>query len=441
MNPPEQASAAELLADRRRYVAVSAGTSDVFVSYAEGARLRDVTGREYIDFAGGVGALNLGHRPAAVVEAVKLQADRFLHVGYSAASFQPYVDVCKRLVDCHPGAGPYKALLFNSGVEAVENAIKIARAATKRPAIICFDNAFHGRSMLGATLSYRARPYKRGFGPSAPEVYRAAAPYEYRGVTSDDSLASLRALLYGQVDPEQVAAVIYEPVQGEGGFIPAPPDFLPRLAALCHSHGILLICDEIQSGMCRTGLPAATMHYPGVVPDLIAWGKSLGGGLPLAAVTGHSTLMDAVHPGGLASGTTGGNPLSCVAATVVLDTVLDPEFQTAALAFGERLRKKVDTLGSRCDAVGEVRGLGAMVALELVTDTTTRAPDAACAARTVAAAQEAGLLIKSCGVNGNVIRILVPVTATDLDIDEGLAVLENALRASTRQPERDAVLS
>lgn len=420
----------ELTAKKRSLIPSGLQSPDIFVARAHGARMTDVGGREYLDFAGGVGCLNLGHTLTEIVAAIHEQADRYLHVGFSAAGYEPYLDVCERLVACHPGSGAVKALLVSTGAEAVENAVKVARAATGRPAVLCFDNAFHGRTLLGATLSHKAMPYKKSFGPLAPEIYRAVAPYPYRGVTAADSLASVRSVLRGQVDPAEVAAIIYEPVQGEGGFLPAPPEFLPALQELCREHGILLICDEIQSGMCRTGPPAATMHYAGVEPDLIAWGKSLGGGLPLSAVTGRAELMDAVHPGGLASGTFGGNPLACAAATVVLDRVLDPAFQAAARDFGDRLRARADALAARCPAVGDVRGLGAMVAVELVEDPAGRAPATKLTSDTIARAKRDGLLIKSCGTYGNVLRFLVPLTATDAELDEGFAVLERALTAA-----------
>ncbi|MEV4628236.1 aspartate aminotransferase family protein [Micromonospora sp. NPDC049523] len=419
---------AELLAERDRYVAACVATSPVFVERAHGARLWDVDGREYIDFAGGIGSLNGGHTPPDVIAAIHDQADRYLHIGYSVAQYEPYIQVCKRLVACHPGPGPYKAVLVNSGVEAVELAVKVARAASGRPGVICFDQAFHGRTLLGATLSYKARPYKRTFGPLAPGVYRAAAPYPYRGVGVEDSLLSIRRLLLGEVDPAEVAAVIYEPVQGEGGFLPAPPDFLPQLQDLCREHGILLIADEIQSGMCRTGLPAATMHYEGVEPDIVAWGKSMGGGMPVAGVTGRAQLMDAVHQGGLASGTFGGNPVSCAASIVALDQVLDPGYQDHAQRFGDDLRAALEGLAREFSQVGEVRGLGAMLALELITDPATKAPATRIAERTAVQARERGLIVKTCGTYGNVIRILVPLVATPRDVEEGLAILTGALR-------------
>ncbi|MBM7773213.1 4-aminobutyrate aminotransferase [Actinokineospora baliensis] len=397
-------------------------TSPLVVASAEGARIRDVDGNEYIDFAGGVGALNGGHTPPAVVVAIREQLEAHLHVGYSAAQYDGYSQVCKRLVACHPGEGPYKALLVGSGAEAVENAVRIARVATGRSAVIAFDRAFHGRTLLTAALTDRPGAFP------VPDTHRAMAPYPYRGVSAEDALASVRSLLAREVDPADVAAVVFEPVQGEGGFLPAPPEFLLGLREICTEHGIALVFDEIQSGMCRTGPPAACAHVPGAVPDLIAWGKSLGGGLPLAGVTGRAELVDAVPPGGIASGTMGGNPLSCAAARVTLDQVLDPAFQRAAADLGADLRSRLDELAAEIPLIGEVRGLGAMQAIELVTDRDTREPAPKATAAVVEAARGAGLLVKSCGAHGNVIRVLVPLVATTTDLDLGFGILRHALR-------------
>ena len=421
-----QSRSQALEADRRKYVSASVATAPIFVDHAHGVRITDVDGREYIDFVGGIGTLNGGHTPTEVVRAIHEQADRYLHQMYSIVQYEPYIEVCKRLTACHPGAGPYKALLLNSGAEAVENAVKIARVATGRAGIVCFDQAFHGRTLLGLTLTSKANPYKKDFGPYAPEVYRAAGPYPYRGISSDDAIASIEKLFKSQIDASQIAAIIYEPVQGEGGFLPSPPDFLPRLQDLCRAHGILLICDEVQSGMCRTGLPSATAHFEGVEPDLITWGKSMGGGLPLSGVTGRAELLDAVQVGGL-GGTYCGNPLSCAAAIVALDQVLDPAFQEQSQAFGERLRVKLDALAANSERVGEVRGLGPMLALELVTDRETKTPAAELTGRVVGLARERGLLVMAAGLYSNVIRVLVPLVATDDEVDEGLAILTGAL--------------
>jgi 4-aminobutyrate aminotransferase / (S)-3-amino-2-methylpropionate transaminase / 5-aminovalerate transaminase len=416
---------AELQAERERLITKGIATTPIFVDHAHGARIVDVEGREFIDFVGGIGTLNGGHTPQQVVAAIKQQADRYLHQCYSIVQYEPYLDVARRLIACHPGAGPYKALLVNTGAEAVENAVKIARYATGRQAIVCFENAFHGRTLMGMSLTSKAMPYKKGFGPFAPEVYRAQAPYPYRGIGTREALDSVERLFKSQIDPSSIAAMIYEPVQGEGGFHPATDGFVEGLVELCRRHGIIYIDDEVQSGMCRTGYPTAVERW-GVEPDLITWGKSMGGGMPIAGVTGRADLMDSVHAGGL-GGTYVGNPISCAAAIVALDQVLDPAYQAQSVAFGETLRARLDGIAARVGTVGEVRGLGAMLALELVEDRETKKPSAAIAARTIELARENGLIIMGAGVLSNVIRVLVPLVATDDDINEGMAILEAAL--------------
>ena len=322
-----------------------------------------------------------------------------------------------------------KSLLLNSGAEGIENAVKIARVATGRPAVVVFDRSFHGRTLLTMTMTSKVVPYKRGFGPFAPEVYRAAAPYPYRGVSTDDAIHGLEALFKADVDPESVACVVLEPVQGEGGFVPMPLDFPSRLRELCDRHGILYVDDEVQSGVGRTGPVWAIEHY-GVEPDLLVSGKSLGGGLPLAGVTGRSEVVDAVAPGGL-GGTFGGNPVACAAAVAVLDEIVTETFQHRARELGERIKEALDGIAARVDAVGEVRGLGPMLALELVEDRETKAPAAALAAATVAAARERGLVLLSCGLYGNVVRILVPLVIGDDDLHRGLELLEESLVAAS----------
>jgi 4-aminobutyrate aminotransferase len=306
-------------------------------------------------------------------------------------------------------------VLVNSGAEAVENAVKVARAATGRPAVIAFDRAFHGRTLLTMSLTSKVVPYKRGFGPFAPEVYRAPAPH--RGLTSEQALAALAHLFKADVDPQSVACVVLEPVQGEGGFIPMPPDFPKALKELCDTHGILYVDDEVQAGVGRTGPVWAIEHY-GVVPDLLVSGKSLGGGLPLAAVTGRAELMDAVHTGGL-GGTFGGNPVACAAAAVVLDTVASPEFLRRAEALGRTIRERLDAIAAAVPAVVEVRGLGAMLAIELPPELVPP---------TIAAARERGLLLLSCGLHGEAIRLLPPITIGEEDLARGLDALEAAVR-------------
>jgi 4-aminobutyrate aminotransferase / (S)-3-amino-2-methylpropionate transaminase / 5-aminovalerate transaminase len=398
--------------------------SRLIVAEAHGARIVDVDGRSFVDFAGGIGCQNTGHGFEPVVSAIHEQADRFLHQCFMVGSYEPYVEVCRRLAESSPcGSGEQRSVLLNSGAEAVENAVKIARAATGRPAVVVFDNAFHGRTLLTMSMTSKVKPYKAGFGPFAPEIYRTPAPYPYRGITSNDAIAGLEHLFRADVDPQTVACVVLEPVQGEGGFIPMPPDFPTRLAEICAQHGILYVDDEVQSGCGRTGRVWAIEHYAGVEPDLIVSGKSLGGGLPLAAVTGRAEVMDAVPPGGL-GGTFGGNPLSCVAAIAVLDAIVDPAFLDRAGELGETLRRRLDAIAGRRPEIGDVRGLGPMLAIEFA----DRTPDRAAA--TVSAAYERGLLLLSCGLYGNVLRLLPPLTIDADDLAEGLALLEESLDAA-----------
>ena len=385
------------------------------VARARGALIWDVDGREYVDFAGGIGCQNLGHNDPAVVEAIHAQVDAYLHQCFMVGSYEPYIEVCRRLGELSPcRGGEQRSLLVNSGAEAVENAVKIARAATGRPAVVVFDNAFHGRTLLAMTMTSKVVPYKRGFGPFAPEVYRTPAPYPLRGITEDDAIAALEQLFKADVDPETVACAVLEPVQGEGGFIPMTPGFPRRLQELLDAHGILYVDDEIQAGCGRTGPVWAIEHY-GVEPDLLVAGKSLGGGLPLASVTGRAEVVDAVAPGGL-GGTFGGNPVACAAANAVLDALED--VRPRAEAIGLRLREALEKMAP---PGSDVRGLGPMLGLELP----ERSPDRA--AEVVRAAREQGLLLLTCGLHGNVIRILVPFAVTDEQLERGLEILERAL--------------
>ena len=423
MQPTDTTAAERILAERARYVAPGATTPRLVVAEAEGARITDVDGRMFVDFAGGIGCQNTGHRHPAVVDAIKEQADRYLHQCFIVGTYEPYVDVCRRLAELSPcGDGEQRSLLVNSGAEAIENAVKIARAATGRPAVVVFDGAFHGRTLLAMTMTSKVKPYKARFGPFAPEVYRAPVPYPYHGISSDDAIAALEHLFKADVDPSTVACVVLEPVQGEGGFVTMPPDYPARLQELCRAHGILYVDDEVQSGVGRTGTMWAIEQYDGAEPDLLVSGKSIGGGLPLAGVTGRAEVMDAAPPGGL-GGTFGGNPLSCAAAAVVLDTVSDPEFLAAARELGVALRARLEALAARHLDVGEVRGLGPMLAFEFA----ERSPDRAQAV--VAAAFDRGLILLSCGLYGNVIRLLPALTITRDELDEGLAILEESLAA------------
>jgi 4-aminobutyrate aminotransferase/(S)-3-amino-2-methylpropionate transaminase len=400
---------------RERYVARGISTPPLVVERAEGARIWDVDGREYIDFAGGLGCANLVQNLPAVVDALHAQVDRYLHQCFMVGMYEPYVEVCRRLAELSPCRGAnQKSLLLSSGAEAVENAVKIARVATGRPAVIVFDNAFHGRTLLSMTMTSKVVPYKKGFGPFAPEVYRTPAPYAFRGISEDDAIAALKHLFKGDVDPESVACAVLEPVQGEGGFIPMTPDFPKRLQEILDSHGILYVNDEVQSGCGRTGPVWAIEHY-GIEPDLTVSGKTLGGGLPLAAVTGRAEVVDTVPPGGL-GGTFGGNPLSCAAAIALLDALA--EARPRAEQIGTRLRERLTAMAP---AGSDVRGLGPMLAIELPEQTGDET------SRITAAAREQGLMLLSCGIYGNVIRILVPFAIGDVELEQGLDILERCL--------------
>jgi 4-aminobutyrate aminotransferase len=400
---------------RERYVARGIATPPLVVARAEGARIWDVDGREYIDFAGGLGCQNLGHNPPAVVQAVHEQVDAYLHQCFMVGMYEPYVQVCRRLAELSPCRGTdQKSILLNSGAEAVENAVKIARAATGRSAVVVFDNAFHGRTLLAMTMTSKVVPYKKGFGPFAPEVYRTPAPYPFRDVTEDDALAALKRLFKGDVDPETVACAVLEPVQGEGGFIPMTPDFPKRLQELLDAHGILYVDDEVQSGCGRTGPVWAIDHYE-AQPDLLVAGKTLGGGLPLASVTGRAELMDAVAPGGL-GGTFGGNPVACAAALAILDNV--EAARPRAEEIGARVRERLQVMAPEG---ADVRGIGPMLALELP----EQSPDET--TRITSEARERGLVLLSCGIYGNVIRILVPFAISDADLERGLDILEELI--------------
>jgi 4-aminobutyrate aminotransferase / (S)-3-amino-2-methylpropionate transaminase / 5-aminovalerate transaminase len=410
-----------ILAAREQYVPRGIATAPIVVARAEGARVEDVDGKTYIDFAGGLGCQNTGHGFSPAVAAMHAQIDAYLHQCFMVGIYEPYVEVCRRLAQLSPCSGEnQKSLLLNSGAEAVENAVKIARAATGRAAVIVFDNAFHGRTLLTMTMTHK-EIYKRGFGPFAPDVHRAPGPYPYRGVSSNDSLEAVAALL----DLHEVACVVLEPVQGEGGFVEMPDDFPGRLAELCRENGALYVDDEVQSGVGRTGPVWAVEHY-GVEPDLLVSGKSLGGGLPLAAVTARAQVMDAPEPGGL-GGTFGGNPVACAAALAVLDEVASESFRSRSIELGAHIRTRLDELAARLDQVGELRGIGPMLALELVTDRETKEPAAELAKLTTEAAREKGLILLSCGTYGNVIRILVPLVISDDELDRGLEILEESL--------------
>ena len=419
----------------RRQLAVPRGVplaAPIAIVSGENAIVTDVDGNQLIDFAGGIGTLNTGHRHPAVVAAAKAQLDRLIHTSFQVAAYEPYVDAAERLSALVPGVFPKKTMFVNSGAEAVENAVKIARIATGRPAVVCFEHAFHGRTLLTMTLTSKVMPYKRGFGPFAPEVYRLPYPYCYRCDEPRGASGCCRAsrdrletLVASHVDPDAVAAVIIELQLGEGGFVPAPQTFVSMLADFCRDHGIVLIDDEIQTGFGRTGKMFAAQHYE-LEPDLLVSAKSLAGGLPLGAITGRADIMDAAHVGGL-GGTFAGNPVALAAAVAVLDLFTKEDVAGKAARLGARLRGRLEELAARCPAIGDVRGLGAMVAMELVTDRTSKQPAKEIAAKLQATALKRGLLLLTAGTYGNVIRILVPLTVEDAVVDEGMAVLERTL--------------
>lgn len=392
---------------------------------AAGAEVWDADGRRFLDFVGGIGVLNLGHNHPRVVKAVQEQLGRITHAAFQVAAYPPYVELAARLSALVGGDEAYKAAFFTSGAEAVENAVKIARSYTNRAAIVAFRGAFHGRTLLGTTLTGMSAPYAQNFGPFAPEIFHTPFPNPYRGVDGPAALAALEELFATEVAPERVAAILVEPVQGDGGFLPAGAEFLQALQQITRRHGMVLILDEIQSGFGRTGSLFA-FEQAGIRPDLVTVAKSLAGGLPLSGVVGRAAIMDAPAPGGL-GGTYGGNGLACAAALAVLDAFEQDGLLERAQALGARLRDGLDALAQRHAVIGEVRGVGFMQAIEIVTDRASRKPDAARAQRIIDRAREAGLLIIKCGVHRNVIRFLAPIVTTDAQLDDGLAILDRAL--------------
>ena len=419
-------TSAELKARKAAAVPNGVGTKGIYVAKAENSELWDVDGKRYIDFAAGIAVVNTGHRHPKVMAAVAQQAELFAHTCFHISPYESYVALAERLNALAPGDFAKKTLFLNSGAEAVENAIKIARYYTKRSAIIAFSGGFHGRTHMTMALTGKVMPYKRGFGPFPAEVYHAEFPQPYRGITTEQALADIDRLFHGDVDPKSVAAIIVEPVQGEGGFNVAPPEFLKAVRRLCDEHGIVMIADEVQTGVARTGKMFCIEHS-GVVPDLITMAKGLGGGFPLSAVTGRATIMDAAHPGGL-GGTYGGNPISIAAAHAVLDVVESEDLCARATRVGQKMRTRLEALAKELPCIGEVRGLGAMVAIELVKDAKTKEPDAETTAAVLAHAEKRGLILLSCGTSANVVRLLAPLTIQDNILDEGLALLADALR-------------
>lgn len=426
----------------RRQKAVSQAvpaTTAIAIAHAEGAVVTDVDGNRLIDFAGGIGVMNVGHRHPKVLAAVREQLDRYLHLAFPVATYEPYVALAERMNEITPGSHEKRTLFVNSGAEGVENAVKAARFFTGRQAVVCFEHAFHGRTNLAMGLTAKVMPYKKGFGPFAPEIYRIPFPYCYRcpegqrgggaaGQCCQASREYLDQLFAGVVDPKSVAAIIIELELGEGGFVPAPKEYVTALAAFAKEHGIVLIADEIQTGFGRTGTMFACEHY-GLVPDLIVTAKSLAGGLPLAAVTGRADILNAPQVGGL-GGTYGGNPLACVAALAVLDAMKEENIVAQGARVGKTLRDRFFRWAASDPGIGDVRGLGAMMAMELVKHPVHKTPDKERTTRVLGEALKRGLILLSAGTYGNVVRVLVPLTIEDAVLEEGLAVMEQALGAA-----------
>jgi 4-aminobutyrate aminotransferase/(S)-3-amino-2-methylpropionate transaminase len=427
---------------QRRMEAIPRGvanTTPLFVAKAEGAVLEDVDGNRFLDFAGGIGCLNVGHRAEPVLKRVRAQLDRFLHTCFMVTGYESYVELAERLNHLAPGNFAKKTLLLNTGAEAVENAVKIARAYTKRPAIICFDDAFHGRSMMALSLTSKTHPYKAGFEPFFSDVYRIPYAYCYRCAFGLKYPACALACAHNLEDvfkrtvaAESVAAVIVEPVLGEGGFIAPPADYFTTLMAICRKHGILFIADEVQTGIARTGKMFACEHY-GIEPDLLITAKSLGGGLPLAAVTGRAEVMDASPAGGL-GGTFGGNPVACEAALAVLEMVERENLCERAQKLGERFVARARGWQQRWPMIGAIHGVGAMRAIELVRSPESREPADAETKQAVKFCYEHGLITISAGTYGNVIRLLMPLVISDAQFEEALVVLEAALQSVCSVP-------
>ena len=400
----------------------------VVIAEAHGATLTDVDGNTFIDFTGGVGCLNVGHSHPRVVEAAQSQLDQFSHTDFTIVPYEVYVELAERLTELAPVRKPAKAAFFNAGTEAVENAVKFARAYTKRPAVLAFEGGFHGRTMLSLTMTSKTHPYKAGLGPFAPEIYRVPFAQDYRGPSTDEALSAVERAFTTEVAAEQVAALVVEPVQGEAGFLPAPRDFLVGLRRICDEHGIVFVVDEVQTGFARTGRMFATEHY-GIEADLMTVAKSIAAGLPLSGVIGAAEIMDA--PGDSAiGGTYVGNPVAQAAALAVLDVIEEEGIVERAAQLGESMRRRMLGWQERFPAIGDVRGLGAMLAIELVADRQTKQPAPDLASAVVTEAASRGLLLLKAGIYSNCIRVLSPLTLSDEELDEALSVWEEALEAA-----------
>lgn len=431
---PTQQTNAALIARREAAVARGvASAAPIFAQRAENAELWDVEGNRFIDFAGGIAVLNTGHRHPAVIAAAKAQEDLYTHTSFQVVPYEPYIALAEKLNALAPGDHAKKTLLVTTGAEAVENAVKIARAATGRPGVIAFTGGYHGRTLLTLGMTGKISPYKKDVGPFPSDIFRAPFPSVRDGITVQDALTGLQNLFLTDAQPERIAAIIIEPVLGEGGYTPVPFEMMQALREICDTHGIMLIADEIQAGFGRTGTWFA-MEHSGVIPDLITVAKSMAGGYPIAGVIGRAEVMDAVIPGGL-GGTYGGNPVACAAALAAIEAIEDEGLLARSTALGAHFRARFADIGARVAPyrVWDIRGLGAMLAVEFVTDFETAAPDTALTKAVVAQALERGLILLACGMHGNALRIMVPLTASDEIIDEGLAIFEEALSAAIVQ--------
>ncbi|MBW6425109.1 4-aminobutyrate--2-oxoglutarate transaminase [Rhizobium sp. XQZ8] len=423
-------ASSDLHSRRKSAVAGGVGTREIFAEKALNAELWDVDGRRFIDFAAGIAVNNTGHRNPTVMKAVAEQAERFTHTCFHVAPYEGYVRLAERLNAIAPTGADNRTMLVTTGAEAVENAVKIARAYTGRAGVIAFSGAFHGRTMLGMALTGKVMPYKKNFGPFPAEIYHAPFPNPFLGYSTEQAIAELERLFVSEVDPERIAAFIVEPIQGEGGFNVAPTEFLMQLREIADSYGILLIADEVQAGMARTGKMFGFEHA-GVKPDLVTMAKGLAGGFPLSAVTGKTKIMNAAHPGGL-GGTYAGNPLSVAAANAVLDVIDNEKLCDRAAEVGRRITARLNSIASRqgMEPIGDVRGLGAMVAFELVEDRQSKAAAPQITNRIIAEAENRGLILLSCGTRLNVVRLLPPLTIEWEVLEEGLAVLEASIEAA-----------
>jgi 4-aminobutyrate aminotransferase/(S)-3-amino-2-methylpropionate transaminase len=399
----------------------------VFAAEAQNATITDVDGNTFIDFAGGVGVLNVGHCHRRVVEAIQEQSARFVHTDFTVVPYPSYVELAERLCELVPFAGPTRAAFFNAGAEAVENAVKIARLATGRPAVIAFEAGFHGRTLLALTMTSKVHPYKTGMGPFAPEVYRAPFPNLYHGPSAAEALAQIERMLSSHVAPSQVAAIVFEPQLGEGGFVPAPAEFVEGIRRICDREGIIMVADEVQTGFGRTGRMFAMEHYA-VEADLIVVAKSIAAGLPLSGVIGKAEIMDAPHVGAI-GGTFIGNPVALAAALAVLEVFAEEDLVQRANVIGDRVRERMHAWQGRWSRIGDVRGLGAMLAIELVHDPATKEPAPDLAAAVIDAALERGLILLKAGIHGNCIRVLCPLTIETVVLDEALGAWEDALES------------